>query len=166
MADEAARGRGLQLAAHFLASHLLSAPAARAAVVHAGGFDVARLHQLLVARIERRREGGHLAEEEAETEEALERLMVSRVFSFEGVVEAVAEARRGGAAEPAVRVEIPDSDDDDDGDALEEQGRVGLVVVDDFAAAVQMSRAGGFLACEFGIAFHGLRRARAHDDGK
>ena len=37
-----------QLALHLAASHLLSSPAARAAVVHAGGpaagFDVARLH--------------------------------------------------------------------------------------------------------------------------
>jgi hypothetical protein len=100
--------------------------------VHAGaagageaGFDVARLHALLAARLGAGGGGG--------AEEALERVMVSRAFGLEGLVEAIVEERgRGGEVE----------------EEEEEQG-AGLVLVDGFAAAAAGTRAGGYAACEF-----------------
>lgn len=87
------------------------------------GFDVARLHALLAARLGAGGGGG--------AEEALERVMVSRAFGLEGLVEAIVEERGRGE-------EVEE----------EEQG-AGLVLVDGFAAAAAGTRAGGYAACEF-----------------
>jgi hypothetical protein len=128
--------------------------------VHAGapaGFDVARLHQLLVARLERGGGGEERDAAAARAEEALERLMVSRVFGFEGLAEAVGEVERSFE-----RVEIPDSEDDEEEETVEGRG-IGLVVIDNFAAAVQWTKRAGYQACELppvpAAKAHGARSA-------
>ena len=143
-----------QLALHLVASHLLSSPAARAAIVHTTGLDVARLHQLVAARLERGGGGGGGGRGRgagARAEEALERLMVSRVFSFEGLAEAVEEVERSFEGRGGEGTEIPDPGDEEDGEQSANGGGIGLLVIDNFAAAAQWTKGTGFLACEFPV---------------
>ena len=100
-----------QISLHLLVAHLLSSPAAQAAVIDTtGGFDVLRLYQVIISRLQSRKAaeraqhfanpnpqifGPSAPKEDTEqlAEGALDRVKVMRVFDFVGVSEAINELR-------------------------------------------------------------------------
>ena len=113
-----------------LAHHLFSAPDAQAAVIDTtGSFDVLKLHKVLL-------ELGvkfSLPNSEVRSEQALDRVRVMRVFDFVGVAECINEIRdennkskqagrppsSPAPAEVTKRIEVADSEDEDDEMLLE-----------------------------------------------
>lgn len=142
-----------QVALHFLASHLLSSPTARAMIIHTGGpaFDITRLHQLIVARLQR--DGSGVEDAARRGEAVLERLMVSQVFGFEGMAEALGEIELRFQAGVGAANVIADSDEDVGPEEMLPEpfcngGGIGLVLIDNFATAIKTTKTGGYLACK------------------